>query len=133
MSNDLLKPRYKVIADYPGNAYKLGDIITFVEDGCSELIANYSAVNGDRTRLMSAKKKSDKYPHLFKKLEWWEGRNLEEMPEYLNCPSRKMFFKVEKWHKSYFIMNGRQKMQYKNYKPASAAEYEAYLQTLTVK
>ena len=65
----LMRPRYKVIADYPGNNMAVGKILTFewhAENQRIELCFYY-----------------DKYPHLFRKLEWWEQRTPEEMPEYV--------------------------------------------------
>lgn len=61
--NELLKPRYEVIADYPDSRNELGQIIC------------------DVTKYMEAF--YDKYPHLFRKLQWWEHRDVSEMPEYL--------------------------------------------------
>lgn len=59
---ELLKPRYKCIADWPfmPRHIKVG-----------ELVAEVFII------------KAAKYPHLFKKLEWWEERKPEDMPEYL--------------------------------------------------
>jgi hypothetical protein len=50
--------RYKVIADYPDSPYKIGQILT------------------DMVGL-------NKYPRVFKPLEWWEGVPFEELPMYL--------------------------------------------------
>jgi hypothetical protein len=62
---ELLKPRYKAISPnenhYPGSFWKIGDIID---------------PTGRHTQF-------DKYPHLFRKLEWWEERKPEEMPLYV--------------------------------------------------
>lgn len=58
---DLLKPRYIAIADYPGYTFEIGKILD------DEIIIESMI----------------KYPHLFRKLEWWEERNIEDMPIYL--------------------------------------------------
>lgn len=121
-TEELLKPRYKVIAIDTTESFQVGEILNHPEEWHDYLWV------GPSGKIIFY---PEKYPHLFKKLEWWEERKPEDMPEYLNCPSRKMFFKVDKWHKSYFIIDGRQKMQYRHYIPATAAEYEAYMQTLT--
>lgn len=118
-TEELLKPRYKVIADYPGCPFKVGQVLEKVK------------VASGKEFVRGMFHQPEDFPANFKKLEWWEERKPEDMPEYLNFPSRKMFFKVDKWHKSYFIIDGRQKMQYRHYIPATAAEYEAYMQTLT--
>lgn len=49
----LLQPRYKVIADYPDSPHEIDDIL--------ELTTN-------NWRICEC------YPHIFKKLEWWENR-----------------------------------------------------------
>lgn len=37
----------------------------------------------------------DKYPHLFKRLSWWEEREESEMPEYVKNAADGIVFKVE--------------------------------------
>jgi len=60
---ELLMPRYKVIADYPSSPYYVGEI----KDRLGDNVAAHFA----------------KYPHLFRKLNWWEERKVEDMPEYV--------------------------------------------------
>lgn len=127
--DDLLRPRYKVIADYPKMECEVGDIfhkLTF-DNG------NYTYVTNHDSPMLGRiiGHMIERMPHLFKPLAWWEERKPEEMPEYVNCPSRKMFLKIEHWGESYFIIEGRQKMQYRNYTPATREEYEAYQKTKT--
>ena len=57
-------PRLEVIADYPGSVFKVGSIVDLSKD---------TYVTGWET-----------YPHLFRKLEWWEYRKPDEMPEYIS-------------------------------------------------
>ena len=59
---ELLMPRYKVIADYPGmdDSYEIGEVLKPAYTGIV-----------------------DAYPHLFRKLNWWEERKVEDMPEYV--------------------------------------------------
>lgn len=65
---NFLKPRYKVIADYPGNPYPIGAIGTTDSEYWAQ--SNYRLIISEAP---------DKYPHLFKKLEWWEHRTIEEL------------------------------------------------------
>lgn len=70
---DLLKPRYKVIADYPDSECFVGTIIE---------------QSGDRYRdelgfLLQQTNKPEHYPVIFKELGWWEMRKVEDMPEYV--------------------------------------------------
>lgn len=62
---ELMKPRFSVIADYPGLSYNVGDIIEVLTND------NYGIID------------MVEYPHLFKKLKWWESRRIEDMPKKL--------------------------------------------------
>jgi hypothetical protein len=57
---DLMQPRYKVIADYPGCNSEVGHV--FISD-----IGEYF----------------DKFKANFRKLKWYEHRGLNEMPKYV--------------------------------------------------
>lgn len=70
---DLMIPRYKVIADYPGCFAIVGSV--WDED----VIINYLLQNDERY--------INKYPHLFKELYWWEERKPEDMPMYVKSKS----------------------------------------------
>lgn len=72
---DLLAPRYKVIADYPKSNMSIGKILK-VEDDFFYIGDGYAVEESYLT----------KFPHLFKKLEWWEERKEEEMPKYIKHP-----------------------------------------------
>lgn len=66
-SKELLQPRYKVIADYPNSIFEINDVIDVVED--------MYYLEGYTEGFFSP------YPHLFRKLEWWEERGEEDMPK----------------------------------------------------
>lgn len=63
----LLQPRYLVIADYPGSVFKVGQILES-DPGRITAIGYYQV---------------DKYPHLFRRLEWWKYRDEKDMPKYI--------------------------------------------------
>lgn len=72
----LLKPRYKVIADYPQSIWKVGESLPeFPPTWCAENL--------------------DKFPKIFRKLEWYEERKEEDMPDYLK---RIKFAELLSWH-----------------------------------
>ncbi len=75
--DELLKTRYRVKADWPGVAGIVipGQILT--QD--DEYIDDLYWVGGEP--FTEGKLKD--YPHLFKKLEWYEDRTPDEMPEYV--------------------------------------------------
>lgn len=75
-TEQLLVPRFKVIAAYPGSKhyYKVGDILT---DNGKDAVTNQK---GDAVPYGDWAQ----YPHLFKKLEWWHDRSIEDLPKYVN-------------------------------------------------
>jgi hypothetical protein len=60
---DLLKPRYKVIADYPGNTYTLGDIICEVDHNLQKFVKQ-----GDDRSFKYIQYPQD-YPAVFQRLD----------------------------------------------------------------
>jgi len=107
--DDLLKPRYKVIADYPYSKFNIGDIIsmTHKEDvgmGQFEWATDFIGDEEDGMERYGEREFSY-YPHLFKKLEWWEERDKYNMPKYVSFPHGHHKFKegevveVFNWYK----------------------------------
>lgn len=84
---ELLKPRYKVIADYPRSNFNIGDI-------WPDVAAEWTT----KEQIDYTLEEMSKYPSLFKKLEWWEEREPEDMPEYLKHYDGEVV-KVEAWTK----------------------------------
>jgi hypothetical protein len=79
--SDLLVPRYKVIADYPGCPYDIGVILIADENG--ELYNETYGYTQSAIKIMA--KDAERFKHLVKPLQWWEERKPEEMPEYVKC------------------------------------------------
>lgn len=79
MSKDLLKPRFKLIADYPGNTQPIGNIT--IEDATASYFRRFEAN--------------------FKELQWWEERKEDELPKYLKEVETGKIEKVTR----YFIDN----------------------------
>lgn len=104
-TEELLRPRYKVIAQYPFSPHPTGHII----------------------KTAFGNKYFDQYPHLFKKLEWWEQRDSEELPEYVKTPEGKVRrLQVDDGD----LMLDRCKLSWFNLSrctPATLAEYEQYI------
>ena len=125
---ELLKPRYKVIADYPKSIHPIGTIYNC--GGTSEDLL-YCDRDGPRMR---------DYPHLFKPLAWWEDRKVEEMPEYVKEGGQ--VFKAT-WKEGAVTENGKQPMRMGldsdyadwqvisnvmcHYEPSTETEYNAYI------
>jgi hypothetical protein len=90
-TDTLLKPRYKVIADYPDSKYSVGDILP----GC---FSDWDE-DADDDFIDEQMRHVKKFPHLFRRLEWWEERSVDEMPRYIK---HKLggYHEVFQWHKN---------------------------------
>jgi hypothetical protein len=84
---ELLKERYKVISDYPGCVFRLGEILEATEFPQRWAAEKFNLNNNHPAY----------YPNIFKKLEWWEERKKEEMPIYIKSLSDGRVAKSEKW------------------------------------
>lgn len=121
----LMKPRWKVIAAFPDNRnYEVGSILD--RDWC-RYVNDEDESEGVVWRI------SD-FPHLFKKLEWWEEREEKDMPEYVkwnSCNSgREYIVKVLeikddqfRWEEGWETFTENQDF------PSTKEEYEQYLQS----
>lgn len=120
-TEELLKPRYKVIADYPDmEDWKVGEIL--LENW------NWHEEGG-------IKKSVSDYPHLFHKLEWWEERSDEDMPEYVKKVGTGKVYKVADksqngriWHEENEIEN--RFIRDSRWIPATEQEYLDYQKSL---
>jgi len=81
---ELLAPRYEVIAPYPYSPYKVGDLVGISDIGTSfhcTTTQQYSEFDGGNVHVENyfSIKLIDTYPHLFRRLNWWEKRNVEDI------------------------------------------------------
>lgn len=76
MSKDLTAKRYLVIADYPGSQMEVGFVVT--KENCLPYFFQFNI---------------EKYPHLFRELQWWEMREESEMPEYVKWNPESILYK----------------------------------------
>ena len=109
---ELLKPRYLVISDYPNSEFEVGKVYEF-----------NSAI---------AKNVFGRYPAIFRKLEWWEMRDEKDMPEYVKpIKAEQYIFKVSKYLHSITQLvgvNGKIKTEHtKVFLPAAEQEYQQYI------
>lgn len=117
---ELLKPRYKVIADYPESPYKIGDI-------------EFNGTWSDNDSLAN-------YPSIFRKLEWWEERDVKDMPGYLKDTGDGEVFKVREWldySMAVIWLNKNKKINHtgfhqantEHFLPATESEYNEYIKS----
>lgn len=108
---ELLKPRFEVIAEYPKCVFKKGMIIKewHLEGWCID-------VNNNQSDILQLHNITP-YPHLFKPLNWWEHRKVEDMPKKLKANFGVylgIIRDVEKWDlDNYLVFFDSQKRQYK--------------------
>lgn len=76
---ELMRPRYKVIADYPGQRFQIGDVIETYETTMCYAIGNSPHSEPEWSEKVSL----IDYPAIFMKLEWWEDRQKEDMPQFV--------------------------------------------------
>lgn len=130
----LLNPRYKVIADYPGNELKVGIVLTLTDGMWCD----------DEYEFTSPESYFKQYPHLYKPMAWWEEREVDEMPEYLSYISltlkdkfgddetkTRKYVIINSWHmdnngKWYFNKNHFNKL-YLYHSPATKLDYTTYI------
>lgn len=123
---NLMKPRYKVIADWPGADYLPGDIFTMEPDEDGTMLDKIHFVFEHTCK---------KFPHLFKPLSWWEERKPGEMPEYVK--NNKVVIKIligrdisescSAWMFEKSPDGLRHRLELSYYQPATQNEYLNYL------
>lgn len=94
-NEELLKPRFKVTADYPDSDYIVGQILSFNKFSYSQGEKNFYAYGEKRLY----ENYFIPYPYLFKKLSWWEEREIKDMPEYVcftESPNKEIW-EVKEW------------------------------------
>lgn len=69
----LKKPRWKVVAEYPGSPFSKGDIL---------MEFNYMGSNVIKIDIDWYEEPQD-YPAIFQQMSWWEDRTEEEMPKFV--------------------------------------------------
>jgi len=84
----LLQPRFEVIAGFPNSDFKVGDIED--RDWCQY---------PDSDETQKPLWKISDFPHLFKKLNWWEHRKAEDMPKKVMslADDKKDTYDIEEW------------------------------------
>jgi hypothetical protein len=87
---NLMQPRYKVIADYPNSEYVIGLVIDFAEES-----------NFKSGKITGSNNVSEdfflQYPNIFNKLRWFEDRDPKDMPEYVKEKEGNEVWRVEEY------------------------------------
>jgi hypothetical protein len=117
-TEQLLMPRYKVIADYPMSSHAVGDVLTYLIGG--------TFVN---ERIRVKEDSLQNYPAIFKPLSWWEERALEDMPEYVKSGQGNSVRKVKGYelHWNKIILDGGKVRSISQWFPATLTEYQSFI------
>jgi len=76
-SKELMQPRFEVIETYPKSKFKKGDILERIPNATNDWYnADKSLINADILL-----EEIEQYPHLFRKMNWWEKRTADQMPK----------------------------------------------------
>lgn len=73
-------PRVKLIADYPNNPFLVGKIFELKDKDGEKYFHAYSddePIHIDQDFIC-------KFKHLFQKIEWFEERNIDDLPDYVD-------------------------------------------------
>lgn len=92
-AQELMVPRFKVIADYPYCPVKVNEQLENVTE--SLYVISKVGENENIWHLSEI----EKFPHIFKKLNWWESRKPEDMPKQVFCKAIDIneVFDIEEW------------------------------------
>lgn len=93
-AEELLKPRFEVIADYPYCPVKVNEQLEKVTE--TLFIVSKTGENANVWHLSEI----EKMPHIFRKMNWWEKRNIEDMPKRLICkaiPNDTEIMEIQEW------------------------------------
>lgn len=108
-SAELLVPRYEVIEDFPRSGYNIGAILTPI----TKRNKIFECINSPSSETIY---NPEKYPHLFRKMAWWENRDIEDMPKYVMFHN-KTIYKINYWDISSFkgILEEKKQIYISNY------------------
>lgn len=93
-AEQLMSPRFEVIADYPYCPVKAKEQLEKVTE--TLFIVSKNGENASVWHLSEI----EKMPHIFRKLNWWEHRKIEDMPKRLICkaiPNDTEIMEIQEW------------------------------------
>lgn len=115
----LLEPRFEVIAPWPNGYISVGTILI-------ESLPNYYR-HSTKTGISYRVENIDQYPHLFRPLHWSERREEGDMPEYVKCGENGKPRKLESIHHGIMtFVGGRKRKINDKWLPSSVEEFTLY-------
>jgi len=119
---ELLQPRYKVIAEWPCCKYHEGELITTSESGNLFVACEISGSN-----ILMPVTSIPSFKANIRKLDWWEDRDIKDMPEYVKHGDK--IYKVSDANEKYeggFMIDAKftkNPISYNDCLPATKQEY----------
>lgn len=91
----LLIPRFEVLEEYPNCKFKKGEILNRLKHATN----NWYHTDENSINAEILLEEIEKYPHLFRKLNWWERRTAEQMPKKVMsmADDKKDTYQIEEW------------------------------------
>ncbi len=91
IKEELLRPRYKVMMDYPKSPFKVGQIVELKQGGLPSMPSDIWHTGflpeikdeGDYGHFVYAEPYFSNFPQIFQQLIWYELREIPDLPEYL--------------------------------------------------
>lgn len=84
-AKELLIPRFEVIEEYPKCEFEKNEILSRILYATNDIYHSNKEASLGGLELLEI----EKYPHLFRKLNWWENRKKEDMPKRLKSMASK--------------------------------------------
>lgn len=123
----LLKPRIKCIAADTSGDWEVGTIIEFSN------IYPYSGFTYIHKDKALAPEYFYQFPHLFKRLEWWHERKIDELPKYLKSVLLPHHYVIVDRPYMSFFEGGKDgeyfEAPYHEYIPCTEEEYLTFIQS----
>ena len=131
-TEELLKPRIKVIAPMPLMVNEVGYYLERIE---TKEGFKFGIMTKEKM-VLYPKGVFKEWPHIFREVSWWEDRNPEDMPEYVKWQdgfgTENRIVKFEMLQENTINIDGNPmtaSLWLEHLTPATKEEYEQYLKT----
>ena len=94
-ASELLKPRYEVIASYPGSEFEVGEVVQLNRSDENKPFRYLSYQNESGPEVWYTHTFQE-YPHIFRKMNWWEQRSADQMPDKIKHTEGDVYY-IIKW------------------------------------
>lgn len=124
---ELMRPRYIVENLWPDSPYQVGEILVpDFEDRDKWVVEGYGLISP------VLNDNPNKWPHIFRKLSWWQERKEEELPNYLRHRNGTIY-KVFKYHMEFGCVDLSEDDEFPTsfayLTPATESEYNDYIKS----